>query len=289
MSGSSEAAPYARAAGGFALEGAPHAPPPHSRRRNRLERMVENVERSLPLPTSARGYLLYLCWLTLIVGGMGILTLMSAQILQARVDLQRLRDEHTLVQQRNSELVWLIARETNLERVQRRLAGKGYIATDDLDYDLQYVVLGAPATGPDASSPALTASTTSPASPAPPITSPGAATLAETTADAAAGSPVAQVQTSRAQTSEHDTAVTENWSSALGQGIGRWEALFLNSRPERPATVLRSDNAATPGEATPRWTWVNDTWSDWSSAAWLDDLRADLRARADALFSGWSD
>ncbi|MEX1018329.1 MAG: hypothetical protein WDZ49_01645 [Litorilinea sp.] len=282
-----EPATLARAVGGFALDGAHNDDPaqgPLHRRRNRLERMVEGMERALPLPTSPRGYLLYLCWLVLIVGGMGILTLMSAQIMQARMELRTLRAEHTLIQQRNSELVWLIARETNLERVRRRLAGKGYIAAGDLDYDMQYVVLDQPnadASGSD--TPRLVDSLETPASLAATV-NPDLLNLDTQTAaapdlnsldnslDATEMAQAPSVPTTAIDAPSATGANLEathpdatSWTAALGEGIGRWEMLFLNSRPERPAAALRSPELGAPRTGKGSWqTWWEDL-STWSS------------------------
>lgn len=140
---SGQSAAHQAGPGGFALEPNYTTGESTNVQRNRLERLVRNIEQSLPLPTGPRGFLLYLCGLILITGGMAILTLMSAQIAQSQRELASLNREHRLIQQQNADLIWHIARETNLERIERRLTAKGYVPVTDV----QYLVVDTPLSG----------------------------------------------------------------------------------------------------------------------------------------------
>lgn len=307
MSAHHESVHLSSAVGGFALDSAPGESTLPDRRRNRLERLVESVERSLPLPTSPRGYLLYLCWLVLIVGGMGILALMSAQILEARMQLQSLHTEHTLVQQRNSELVWLIARETNLERVQRRLAGKGYIAATDYDYDMQYVVLGGPALQPGQTELNLVQADDTPRGPrvvaqlSTPLHTDASATASALPAGAEITPDTIALLTGRASAQMDPAAFGDaqgeslaipadlttsvpgealpaepGLSAALAEGISRWELVFLHNRPERPAAGLHTA-AYTSSADGAGWGWQD----------WWTDLRSWSRDSLTGMDSAW--
>lgn len=230
------------AAGGFSLDSKYSQPSNSLQRRNRLEQLVHGVDRSLPLPTSPRGYLLYLCGLILITGGMAILTLMSAQIVEAQRELRQLNQDYTLIQQRNSELVWLISRETNLERIQRRLAGRGYVPVTDVEY----VVVGA-----NDSAPLSPWTQSSPD--AAPAMAPGADTPTDTSADTFANPGRAEGATVHLEQQPATSATqgsmfaeqppADNWLSSLGEGLTRWESLFLDRGEDRAEITPAGGNA----------------------------------------------
>jgi hypothetical protein len=269
----SQSPAFPAAPAGFALDATqPARLPGDGTTRSRLERMVHGIDRSLPLPTTPRGYLLYLCGLILITGGMGILTLMSAQILEAKAHLRQLTAEHEKLQQSNSELVWLIARESNLERIQRRLAGKGYVAVTDVEY----VVLG----GAEPLVPAVVQAPTQPETTTPPALAALPAAMVESHA------PRPELSLSASNTTAWNDAPA-GWLHALSEGFGRWEALFaqsgLTQGLERPAASTRSQNSTTqmPGAqdfaSTPNGVDASSTGSQafepeiqWTGSSWLE-------------------
>jgi hypothetical protein len=59
---------------------------------------------------------------------------LSAEILQAEVRVNELQFEYERLGQENSELVWKIARESSLERLQHRVAGLGYAPIAEREY-----------------------------------------------------------------------------------------------------------------------------------------------------------
>lgn len=100
----------------------------------RLARLIAQLDRSVPLPSTAQGFFLYsLGLLFLVLVGVSHVYL-SAQILQAEVQLRELKNVHGLIEQQNSELVWQIARETDLARLQSKLVALGYVPASDIRY-----------------------------------------------------------------------------------------------------------------------------------------------------------
>jgi hypothetical protein len=90
------------------------------------DRLIDSFDRAVPLPSTPRAFLAYLAVLALIAAGMLLQISLSAQILQARVEVERLQEVHDNIQSRNAELVWEIARRTNLEHIQQAAYAQGY-------------------------------------------------------------------------------------------------------------------------------------------------------------------
>jgi hypothetical protein len=90
------------------------------------DRLVDSLDRAIPLPSTLRSFLAYMAGLLLIAAGMLLHVSLSAQILQARVEVDRLKEVHDSIQNRNAELVWEIARKTNLEHIQQAAYAQGY-------------------------------------------------------------------------------------------------------------------------------------------------------------------
>src|SRR5690606_21827998 len=75
--------------------------------------------------------------------GMTLHISLSAEILQAEVRVYELQSEYERIGQQNSELIWQIARESSLERLQHRVAGLGYAPITEREY-VPVVVEGTP-------------------------------------------------------------------------------------------------------------------------------------------------
>jgi len=90
------------------------------------DRLIDGLDRAIPLPSTPRTFLAYLAVLSIIAAGMLLQVSLSAQILQARVEVDRLLEVHDSIQSRNAELVWEIARRTNLEQIQQAAYAQGY-------------------------------------------------------------------------------------------------------------------------------------------------------------------
>ena len=113
-----------------------------------LARLVDSLDNAIPLPDDLRSFLVYFGILLVVAGGMMMHVLLSAQILQAEVELANMQNYHTVVKRQNGELLWRIGRATNLAYVQDKARAAGYMPIDER----QYVEAGTPgATGEAAS------------------------------------------------------------------------------------------------------------------------------------------
>jgi hypothetical protein len=74
----------------------------------------------VPLPQTLRGYLFFVLALTLVCGLAVIQVWTSLRITQARAELELLRVQYSLIEQKNAELLWQIGQRTTLEQVQLR-------------------------------------------------------------------------------------------------------------------------------------------------------------------------
>jgi hypothetical protein len=92
-----------------------------------LAEIIDSLDHALPFPKDLRSFLAYCTVLFLIVAGMMIHVLLSAQILQSEVRLAELQNRHELLERQNGELLWRIGRATNLQSVQVRAIAEGYV------------------------------------------------------------------------------------------------------------------------------------------------------------------
>ncbi len=74
----------------------------------------------VPLPQTLRGYLFFVLALTVVCGLAVVQVWTSLRITQARAELETLRVQYSLVEQKNAELLWQIGQRTTLEHVQLR-------------------------------------------------------------------------------------------------------------------------------------------------------------------------
>lgn len=74
----------------------------------------------VPLPQTLRGYLFFVLALTVVCSLAVVQVWTSLRITQARAELEALRVQYSLVEQKNAELLWQIGQRTTLEHVQLR-------------------------------------------------------------------------------------------------------------------------------------------------------------------------
>ena len=74
----------------------------------------------VPLPQTLRGYLFFVLALTAVCGLAVVQVWTSLRITQARAELEALRVQYSLIEQKNAELLWQIGQRTTLEHVQLR-------------------------------------------------------------------------------------------------------------------------------------------------------------------------
>ncbi len=74
----------------------------------------------VPLPQTLRGYLFFVLVLTVVCGLAVVQVWTSLRITQTRAELEALRVQYSLIEQKNAELLWQIGQRTTLEHVQLR-------------------------------------------------------------------------------------------------------------------------------------------------------------------------
>ena len=74
----------------------------------------------VPLPQTLRGYLFFVLALTAVCGLAVVQVWTSLRITQTRAELEALRVQYSLIEQKNAELLWQIGQRTTLEHMQLR-------------------------------------------------------------------------------------------------------------------------------------------------------------------------
>lgn len=120
--------------GPLLMDEEPQSAPVPSIRGLQLTQIVEFLDNTVRLPRDLRSFALYFgVLMTVAAGGMAHV-LLSAQILQAEVDLVKMQAHHTVVERQNGELLWLIGRATNLSLVQDKAKAAGYRPIDERQF-----------------------------------------------------------------------------------------------------------------------------------------------------------
>ena len=78
------------------------------------------LDEIVPLPQTLRGYLFFVLALSVVCCLAVVQVWTSLRITQARAELEALRVQYSLVEQKNAELLWQIGQRTTLEHVQLR-------------------------------------------------------------------------------------------------------------------------------------------------------------------------
>ncbi|MBX3012841.1 MAG: hypothetical protein KF832_15105 [Caldilineaceae bacterium] len=99
---------------------------PASVRRARLPQQWHILRDTLRLPNSWRSFVLFTCGVAVICAGMFLHLQISTQILQDKMQLSSLQAAELAVEEENSNLVWAIAQETELNKVHERAIALGY-------------------------------------------------------------------------------------------------------------------------------------------------------------------
>lgn len=100
----------------------------------RLQPLVDILDRYLRLPDSPRAFFLYLAALILVSSGATLYVVIAAQILQAEVQVARLEQQLAGVEQQNGDILWKIARETNMAHLHARITALGYTPIQQREY-----------------------------------------------------------------------------------------------------------------------------------------------------------
>ena len=99
-----------------------------------LRQMVGAVDQLLRLPHDARTFALFIVGLMLVFGGALTQVWLSAQIMQAKVQLVRLDAEFYTIEQQNGDIIFDIARLSSLPRLKEQIIALGYVPVQAREY-----------------------------------------------------------------------------------------------------------------------------------------------------------
>ena len=101
---------------------------------NRLQQLMGILDSTLRLPNTARAFSVYLLGLTIVLIGAFLHVLVAAQIMQAEFTLSKLQEEHLAIEQQNGDIIFKIARDTNMARLHQRVTQMGYVPAQEREY-----------------------------------------------------------------------------------------------------------------------------------------------------------
>ncbi len=128
-----------------------------------LAHLIDTLDRTLRLPSTPRAFMHYMAALILVFTGALLHVVIAAQVMAAKLELAELERQDALIEQQNGDLIFRIARDFNVIRLQEKAAGQGYVPATEREYVLI----------PTEPAPAMAAAPAQPAAqPAPVVTTP---------------------------------------------------------------------------------------------------------------------
>jgi hypothetical protein len=101
---------------------------------NRLQQLVDAIDSTLRLPNSPRAFAVYLLGLFIVFIGAFLHVLVAAQIMQAEFTLAQLQEEYRAIEQQNGDIIFQIARDSNMARLHQEIVRAGYVPVKDREY-----------------------------------------------------------------------------------------------------------------------------------------------------------
>jgi hypothetical protein len=101
---------------------------------SRLQQVIGMLDSSLRLPNNPRAFMVYLLGLAIVFAGGFMHVLVAAQIMQAEFTLNQLQEEYRALEQQNGDIIFQIARDTNMARLQERVTAMGYVPVQEREY-----------------------------------------------------------------------------------------------------------------------------------------------------------
>ena len=192
--------------------------------RTRLQQVVGLMDSTLRLPDNPRAFGVYLLGLLIVFTGAFLHVLVAAQIMQAEVTLARLEEDFHAIEQQNGDIIFQIARDSNLTRLHERVLAHGYVPVQEREYVFR---------------PTTALAAVTPTTPVPPADALAASTLPAATLPAA--------NTGADSAANILPATYTSLSSNLGGQVAQWEEFLFNTF--RTATG-RAPIAATAGASS---------------------------------------
>src|SRR5262245_11239312 len=87
----------------------------------RLQQLIGLVDTSLRLPSTPRAFIVYLLGLAIVFTGAFMHVMVAAEIMRAQFTLSQLQAEYTAIDQQNGDIIFQIARDTNMARLHDRV------------------------------------------------------------------------------------------------------------------------------------------------------------------------
>jgi len=116
---------------------------------NGIQQIIGLLDSTLRLPNTPRAFAIYLLGLGIVFAGALLHIFVAAQIMQAQFTLNQLQEQYRSLEQQNGDIIFQIARDTNMSRLHDRIVAQGYVPVQAREY--VYV--------PDRSAPIAAAST----------------------------------------------------------------------------------------------------------------------------------
>lgn len=101
---------------------------------NRLQQVIGLLDNTLRLPNTPRAFAVYLLGLIIVFAGAFLHVLVAAQIMQAEFTLGQLKEEYSAIEQQNGDIIFKIARDTNMARLHQRVLEAGYVPVQEREY-----------------------------------------------------------------------------------------------------------------------------------------------------------
>ena len=100
--------------------------------RNRVgDARLQSLRQTVALPTTPRGFLIFMLGLQLVIVGIALQVFLAVQIRTTEVAILEHQSQMELYEKKNAELIWQIATATSLEAVQRRAVQLGFAPQDE--------------------------------------------------------------------------------------------------------------------------------------------------------------
>jgi hypothetical protein len=117
---------------------------------NRLQQIIGLLDSSLRLPSTPRAFAIYLLALGIVFAGAFLHIFVAAQIMQAQFTLHQLQEQYGALEQQNGDIIFQIARDTNMSHLHERIVAQGYVPVQAREYvyvpDRTAPIAAAPAT-----------------------------------------------------------------------------------------------------------------------------------------------
>lgn len=101
---------------------------------NRLQQIIGLLDSTLRLPSTPRAFMVYLLGLAIVLVGAFLHILVAAQIMQAQFTLGQLKEEYRAIEQQNGDIIFQIARDTNMAKLHERVVNQGYVPVQEREY-----------------------------------------------------------------------------------------------------------------------------------------------------------